>query len=95
LASISLANAPGSDLLMHPILYFQWRIPPLWKDSTSCPTSLPSRFPVITISLDSAMTAIQGPPLSAARSGPRFASCRFLLLAGYENLAAPLFALPR
>jgi hypothetical protein len=25
----------------------------------------------------------------AARSGPRFASCRFLLLAGYENLAAP------
>ena len=25
----------------------------------------------------------------AARSGPRFASCRFLLLAGYENLTAP------
>jgi hypothetical protein len=28
----------------------------------------------------------------AARSGPRFTSCRFLLLAGYENLTAPLFA---
>jgi hypothetical protein len=28
----------------------------------------------------------------AARSGPRFGACRFLLLAGYENLTAPLFA---
>jgi hypothetical protein len=26
---------------------------------------------------------------SAARSGPRFAPLLFLLLAGYENLAAP------
>jgi hypothetical protein len=34
-------------------------------------------------------------PLGAARSGPRFGACRFLLLAGYENLAAPLFALPQ
>ena len=25
----------------------------------------------------------------------RFGACRFLLLAGYENLAAPLFALPQ
>jgi hypothetical protein len=32
--------------------------------------------------------------IRAARSGPRFGACRFLLLAGYENLAAPLFALP-
>jgi hypothetical protein len=32
---------------------------------------------------------------SAPRSGPRFGACRFLLLAGYENLAAPLFALER
>jgi hypothetical protein len=31
----------------------------------------------------------------AARSGPRFGACRFLLLAGYENLAAPIFALPQ
>jgi hypothetical protein len=31
----------------------------------------------------------------AARSGPRFVACRFLLLAGYENLTAPLFALAR
>ena len=32
---------------------------------------------------------------AAARSGPRFVACRFLLLAGYENLTAPLFALAR
>jgi hypothetical protein len=31
----------------------------------------------------------------AARSGPRFAPLGFLLLAGYENLTAPLFALSR
>jgi hypothetical protein len=29
----------------------------------------------------------------AARSGPRFAPLGFLLLAGYEDLTAPLFAL--
>jgi hypothetical protein len=33
--------------------------------------------------------------VAAARSGPRVGACRFLLLAGYENLAAPLFALAR
>jgi hypothetical protein len=31
----------------------------------------------------------------AARSGPRFGPPWFLLLAGYENLTAPLFALAR
>jgi hypothetical protein len=32
---------------------------------------------------------------AAARSGPRFDAPWFLLLAGYENLTAPLFALMR
>jgi hypothetical protein len=31
----------------------------------------------------------------AARSGPRFGACRFLLLAGYEDLTAPLFTPPQ
>jgi hypothetical protein len=32
---------------------------------------------------------------NAARSGPRFVPLLFLLLSGYENLTAPLFALAR
>jgi hypothetical protein len=34
-----------------------------------------------------------GGQVGAARSGPRFARGFLALLAGYENLAAPLFAL--
>jgi hypothetical protein len=42
-----------------------------------------------------AHTARSAHAAPAARSGPRFVAPWFLLLAGYENLTAPLFALAR
>jgi hypothetical protein len=56
---------------------------------------------------DPRVARIRGAPLPHSHSalvatsslpdlaGPRFASCRFLMLAGYEDLTAPLFALAR
>jgi hypothetical protein len=59
---------------------------------------LPARRGFLTPAARTMVNGVEraGPAAAgAARSGPRFGACRFLLLAGYENLTAPLFALAR
>ena len=76
-----------------------WRMPEKRLPKQLLTAWLPQKRPVGRPELTYGQTvvrtvrAVEAAGGLAARSAPRFGACRFLLLADYENLAAPLFAL--